>query len=247
MVNFDYTAAITKIRISHMQQTYVRGYTLFKIICVVLTLSFVFSPITSPLAQDASITLGAGTSAKANNDVINVTALMKDRILGNPDAPVTIIEYASMTCIHCANFHNNVYPAVKAELIETGKVKFILREFPLDGVALRASMMARCAPEDKFFGLVEVLFANQKRWVGADDPVAAMSKLGKLAGLTDARIQACLANTDLETALLKTRQDASSTYDVRSTPTFVFNNGAEVESGVLQLDRIQKIVNKLTR
>jgi protein-disulfide isomerase len=172
---------------------------------------------------------------------------MKDRVLGDADAPVTVIEYASMTCMHCAEFHNAVLPTLKKDLIDTGKVRFVFREFPLDAVALRASMMARCAPEDKFSGLIEVLFANQKRWVGADDPIAAMSKLGKLTGLSEERINACLGNSELETAILKSRQDAAANYKVNATPTFVFNGGAEVESGVIPADDFKKIVEKLSR
>tara|TARA_Y100001960_G_scaffold234779_2_gene247095 strand:- start:475 stop:1248 length:774 start_codon:yes stop_codon:yes gene_type:complete len=185
------------------------------------------------------------TELDSDTNVTDVDAMMQDRVLGDANAPVTVIEYASMTCIHCANFHNNNLDEMMSELIDTGKVKYIFREFPLDAVALRASMMARCAPEDKFFGLLEVLFANQKRWVGAQNPINAMTKMGKLAGLSDAEIDACLANKDLETALLETRQTAQTEFNVRSTPTFVFNNGEAVESGVLPVSRIEEIIETL--
>jgi protein-disulfide isomerase len=233
-----------------MKHTHVRGYTLFTLVFTVLALSFMFSPVTQSLAEETAETTVIEAAEKtepavSEDTVINVKDLMKDHVMGDENAPVTVIEYASMTCMHCANFHNTVFPYVKSELIDTGKVKFIFREFPLDGVALRASMMARCAPADKFHSLIEVLFAQQKRWVGADNPVVAMSKLGKLAGVSDERLAACLSNTELESALLRTRQDAASTYSVKATPTFVFNNGAEVESGVLPIDEFKKIVEKL--
>lgn len=182
----------------------------------------------------------------ARDDIaVDVDSVMQDRVLGSADAPVTIIEYASMTCSHCANFHNNVMGDLKRDLIDTGEVRYIFREFPLDAVALRASMMARCAPKDKFFGLLDVLFANQKRWVGAANPVEAMAKMGKLAGLTDSQIATCMADKDLETALLETRQNAQTEFDINSTPSFVFNDGAAVESGVLPIERIKEIVDGL--
>jgi len=231
-----------------------RGITLFALFTAIMTLSFMFTPLHSVLAADTAedsvvieSTASAPSTVAVDDSEINVPDLMQDRVIGDVNAPVTVIEYASMTCMHCAHFHNTVYPTVKKELIDTGKVKFIFREFPLDGVALRASMMARCAPEDKFHSLLEVLFANQKRWVGAADPIDAMSKLGKLAGLSETRMKACLANTDLETKILETRQDATQTYKVNATPTFVFNNGAEVESGVLPANEFKKIVDTLTQ
>ena len=206
---------------------------------------------TAPAAEetaDETVVIESETTAEtttAANAPMSVDAMMEDRFLGDADAPVTVIEYASMTCMHCATFHNEHLGKVKSDLIESGQVKFIFREFPLDAVALRASMMARCAPKDKFFGLLEVLFANQKRWVGASDPIDAMTKMGKLAGLSDTEIDACLANKELETALLETRQNAQAKYNVNSTPSFVFNDGAIVESGVLPAARIQEIVEGL--
>ncbi len=197
-------------------------------------------------AGSETVVIESSTTITTMSDTdIDVDALMQDRVLGNPDAPVTVVEYASMTCSHCANFHNDHLPAIKKELIETGEVKFIFREFPLDGVALRASMMARCAPADKFFGLLEVLFANQRRWVGADDPIDAMTKMGKLAGISDARMEACLSNKELETALLEGRQNATKTYELNSTPSFVFNDGAHVQSGVTDVEGFRKIISGL--
>ena len=222
-----------------MMTTRLRNFGLFTLFIAVLGIGALN-------AQAETVAVGASTgSDAATSTEINVADVMKDRVLGDPSAPVTVIEYASMTCMHCANFHNTVLPYVKSDLIETGKVKLIYRDFPLDAVALRASMMARCAPEDKYFNLLEVLFANQKRWVGAADPVQAMAKLGKLAGLSDARLSACLRNTDLETEILKSRQNASAAYKVSSTPTFIFNDGAAIESGVIPIEDFKKIVEKV--
>lgn len=197
-------------------------------------------------AGDETVVIESTTTTTTVSDTdIDVASVMQDRVLGDANAPVTVIEYASMTCGHCATFHNDYLPEVKSQLIETGQVKFIFREFPLDAVALRASMMARCAPEDKFFGLLEVLFSNQRRWVSAQDPVEAMAKLGKLAGISDARFEACMMNQELETALLQQRQNATTEFNVNSTPTFVFNNGAKVQSGAMGVDAFKEIISGL--
>lgn len=211
--------------------------------------------VVADTAEEANAAINAGqetvviesttTTTTMSDTDIDVDSIMQDRFIGNADAPVTVVEYASMTCSHCANFHNEKLAAVKQELIETGEVKFIFREFPLDAVALRASMMARCAPQDKFFGLLQVLFANQRRWVGADDPIKAMAKMGKLAGISDARFEACLMSKDLETAILEGRQTATTEFKVNSTPSFVFDNGAHVESGAIDVNRFKEIIGKL--
>src|SRR5271168_4105284 len=115
-----------------------------------------------------------------------------DHVLGKADAPITIIEYASLTCPHCAEFNKEVLPEVKAKYIETGKAKLIYRDFPLDQWALRASVLARCAPADKYFGFVDVLFQNQVTWATAKDPMAALEKIGMLGGVSSAQFSACM-------------------------------------------------------
>ena len=178
---------------------------------------------------------------------MNVTEMMADRVLGDAAAPVTIIEFASYTCSHCAAFHNNVLPKVKEQLISTGKAKLILREFPLDKFALKASLLARCAPADKYYDFAEVIFRNQDRWVKSEDPVKALKQLGSLTGMDDAQMETCLNNTEMENALLKRVTDAQAQYKVSATPTFVFNEGAEQFSGTQTPERFQEVVDQLTR
>lgn len=178
---------------------------------------------------------------------MNVTEMMADRVLGDAAAPVTIIEFASYTCGHCAAFHNNVLPTVKEQLISTGKAKLILREFPLDKFALKASLLARCAPADKYYDFVEVIFRNQDRWVKSEDPIKSLKQLGSLTGMDDAQMETCLNNTEMENALLKRVTDAQAQYKVSATPTFVFNEGAEKFSGTQTPERFEEVVNQLTR
>src|SRR5271170_2235265 len=125
-----------------------------------------------------------------------------DHVLGKADAPITIIEYASLTCPHCAEFNKEIIPELKAKYVETGKARLIYRDFPLDQWALRASVLARCAPSDKYFGFIDVLFQNQETWATAKDPMAALEKIGKLGGVSSERFNACMQDRALQDAVL---------------------------------------------
>jgi protein-disulfide isomerase len=146
-----------------------------------------------------------------------------DHVLGKADAPITIIEYASLTCPHCAEFDAETLPKIKEKWIDTGKAKLVFRDFPLDGLALRAAMLARCAPPDRYFGYIDVLFHSQKSWMKADDPVLALSRIARLGGMSDQQFQACLSNEALQKAVAASRQTAEKDYGVESTPTFFVN------------------------
>lgn len=177
---------------------------------------------------------------------IDAPKAMEDRVLGNADAPVTIIEYASMTCSHCAHFHNTILADVKKELIDTGKAKLIFRDFPLDQFAMKAAMMSRCADHGKYFDLTEVIFKNQERWIKSEDPLKSLEQLGTLAGMDVDYINACVNSAELEHGLLAKVQDAQSKYNIKSTPTFIFNDGAEQFSGAQDVSKFVEIVNKLS-
>jgi protein-disulfide isomerase len=146
-----------------------------------------------------------------------------DRILGKADAPVTIFEYASLTCPHCADFEKNFLPKIKADWIETGKAKLIFRDFPLDGSALKAAMVARCAPPERFYGFVDVLFSQQGAWATGGDPTAVLERLAKLGGMGQEKFDACMKDDALQNKILAGRLAASNDYKVESTPTFFIN------------------------
>jgi protein-disulfide isomerase len=152
-----------------------------------------------------------------------------DRVLGKADAPITIVEYASLTCPHCADFNKDIMPELKARYVETGKAKLIYRDFPLDQIALKASMLARCAPADKYFSFIDVLFQNQGTWATAKDPVAALEKLGKLGGVSSEQFQACMANQGLADAVLGERLRGAQEFKVEGTPT-VLVNGKKIDT-----------------
>jgi len=146
-----------------------------------------------------------------------------DRILGKAEAPITIIEYASLTCPHCAHFDVTVLPKLKEKWIDTGKAKLILRDYPLDEPALRAAMVARCAPADRFYPLIDTFFAQQEQWATSRDYRAALEKLVKLGGMSDKEFKACISDKKLEDQVAQSRLVASQQLGVDATPTFFIN------------------------
>ena len=183
----------------------------------------------------------AATSAPAQ-EAIDATAALQERSIGSPDAPVTVVEYFSYTCPFCANFHNDVYGELKEKYVDTGKVRFVYREFPRDGVDLRAGMMARCADPRRYAGLVQVLFKNQPNWTRSSDPVAELAKIGRLAGIDDALFQSCLASEELANGILAKRQDANAR-GVQSTPTFEI--GGRMFPGSRSIEEFSEIIDPL--
>jgi len=166
-----------------------------------------------------------------------------DRVLGKDDAPVTVIEYASMTCPHCAHFAETTYPELKKRYIDTGKVKYIFREFPLDPLAAGASMLARCAEKDKFFSVLDLLFHTQAQWA-VQNPIEPLFNVVKQAGYSRDAFNACLDTRTNENskkilaAIESTRNRASDKLGVNSTPTF-FINGKRVP-GALSIEELDK-------
>jgi protein-disulfide isomerase len=187
----------------------------------------------------------AVVSAPAHaQSAIDTAAALKERVIGDPAAPVTMIEYASLTCPHCASFHNDTYKAFKERFIDTGKVRMIYRDFPLDGVALRAAMMARCTIDQRYFGLLQVLYKSQANWSRASDPLAELALVGRLAGIDEATFDACMASEELLDGVLKIRQQGTAD-GVRSTPTFVI--AGKVYPGSRSLDEFAKIIEPLLK
>jgi len=151
------------------------------------------------------------------------TQTSSDRVLGKADAPITIFEYASLTCPHCAAFETETLPKLKKEWIDTGKAKLILRAFPLDGSALKASVLARCAPPERFYGFIETLFASQLAWARSDDPTPGLERIAKLGGMSEEQFKACMSNNAIEKEVLAMRMQGAKQYGVESTPTFFIN------------------------
>ena len=155
---------------------------------------------------------------------------LPDIVLGKADAPVTIIEYASMTCPHCAHFHETTYPELKKRYIDTGKVRFIFREFPLDPLAAGASMLARCADKEKFYPLIETLFQQQTKWA-VEKPIPQLMAIAKQAGMSEQTFNACLSDQKMLDAMQAEQKRATEKFGVNSTPT-LFVNGKKHVGGV---------------
>jgi protein-disulfide isomerase len=149
-------------------------------------------------------------------------AKVPDMILGNADAPVTLVEYASYTCPHCAQFHDTVFKDLKKDYIDTGKVKFVFREVYFDRYGLWAAMVARCGGDTRYFGISSMLFDQQKEWAASEDPavvVENLKKIGRTAGMDDATIQACMENAPMAEAMVAKFQENMAKDKVEGTPT----------------------------
>lgn len=167
---------------------------------------------------------------------------LQDMILGEADAPVTIIEYASLTCPHCAAFHKQVYPMIKEEYIDTGKAKLIFREFPFDSIATAGFMLARCAEPKHYFGFIDVMFEQQSDWLGLGSPMEGIQEIARQGGFSDEQFQECLTDSDVLEGIRWIQERGAKEFEVQSTPTF-FINGVKVV-GARPFEVLQTIIEK---
>jgi protein-disulfide isomerase len=161
-------------------------------------------------------------------------------VYGKADAPVTIIEYASLTCPHCAAFHTDIMPGVKQRLLDTGKARLVFRDFPLDQLALRAAVMVRCNAGDRRQAMLDVVFSSQATWRAAADPVAALMNIGRASGMTDQDLETCFNNQPVIDGVIQQRLDAEKAFKVGSTPSFVI--GGKLYSGGLSVEQLAVLV-----
>lgn len=173
----------------------------------------------APAAPAAAAPTPSGTVDMAK---LLADGALPDKVLGNADAPVTIVEYASMTCGHCASFHRSTLPEIKKNYIDTGKARLILREFPFDPRAEAGFMLARCA-DDKYFAMVDVLFQQQSNWVSVDNAREALLQIARLAGFSQESFEACLTDQKLLDDVRAVRARGADEFGVDSTPTFFIN------------------------
>ena len=166
-----------------------------------------------------------------------------DLALGDPDAPVTVIEYFSLTCPHCRWFHQNIYDPLKRDYVDAGKVRFVARDFPLNAPALQAAVLARCAGRDRYLAFIDVLFSTFDNWAGSRDYTEKLAQIGELGGVSRDRFDACLADKDLENAIFQTIASAQAEYDVSSTPTVIVNG--ERYEGKMSFEALAKHIDRL--
>lgn len=204
---------------------------------------FYFGTSSGPLASLAS---GGGSQ--------NVELKPTDMVHGSANAPVTIVEYASMTCPHCAAFQKDVIPLLNKDYVEPGKVKVVFREYPLDGAARMASAVARCLSGDQYFSFIDLLFKNQMNWIKdfdnngsltREDVLEGLTQQGRVAGLSREKVQAC-ADDPMNLALVDANwMEGQTKFNVNSTPTFIING--TTHSGEIPYNELQKILDPLVK
>ncbi|WP_043361070.1 thioredoxin domain-containing protein [Belnapia sp. F-4-1] len=174
---------------------------------------------------------------------------LADRGVGRTDAPVTVTEFYSLTCSHCAAFHRNTFPEVKRDLIETGTLRLVWVDFPLDQLALAGACVARSLPPERYEGFIGALLANQDRWAFTrGDPREELAKMAALAGMSRGKYDEVLADDGLKRAILTQRQQAEQQYNVSATPSFSFRGRKTVnQSGDMSFDRFKTLVEEARR
>jgi len=188
-------------------------------------------------AQSLPASTGSVDEAK-----LLAVATLKDMIEGEENAPVTIVEYASFTCNHCASFTKNTMPGIREKYIKTGKARLIFREFAYDQRAMAASMLVRCVSEDRYFPFTQLLFEKQPSWAFVNDARPPLIQLSKLAGLSEEQFNACFQQQAVLDGLNETRTTASEEFNVQATPTF-FINGKQY-AGALSVEQMSAIIDR---
>jgi len=183
-----------------------------------------------------------GAPAASFGQAPGPTVTPQDHVLGKKDAPITIIEYASLTCPHCAEFDRDTLPKIKENWIDTGKAKLVFRDFPLDRLALKAAMLARCAPPDRYFAFIDTLFQTQRTWELASNPEQELERIAKLGGISDEQFKKCMADEKLADAVTASRYTAEKDYGVDSTPTFFINGVKMNPNGAQPYDVFNKVL-----
>jgi protein-disulfide isomerase len=203
--------------------------------------AFEFAGQTQPSAV-VNATLLVSPAEAATSDELLVAGPLGEKTMGDPNAPNTVIEYASLTCPHCQRFREDTFDAFKKKYIDTGEVYFIFREFPLNPLDTAAIMLTNCIPEERFFPLVDLLYEQQANWAYVDKPAEALLNIVRQAGFTQESFTACLKDQKVLDGVDWVRSRASDKFGVDSTPTFFFNG--QKMSGEITLDQIDGILAK---
>lgn len=211
--------------------------------------STAFVALATALGMSAlpALTEPALAQAAVSETELMASNALPDMALGDPKAPVTVIEYASMTCPHCATFTEKTFPDIKKKYVDTGKVRFIFREFPLDNLAAAVFMLARCNAEtnsDKYFAFIDTMFRQQRTWA-VEKPLEPLLTISKQAGFTQETFNACLSNQKVLDGIEAMRQRAVDKFKVQSTPSFFING--KLYTGALSVDEMSKIIDPLIK
>ena len=180
---------------------------------------------------------------EGKSKIVDTLEALETKSIGNKEAPIKMLEFASLTCGHCAKFHNEVLPVIKEKYILTGKIYFTYKDFPLDKFALKASIISRCSGNDNYFKFLDVFYKKQSSWTRTKDPFKSLLKIAKIGGIKDEEIKVCVGNKSIEDGLLKDRLNSSKKYDITATPTLYFNG--EKYKGDLTLEALELKINSI--
>jgi len=170
---------------------------------------------------------------------------LADHVLGPDKAPLTIIEYASFSCSHCGTFYKEILPELEKKYIETGKVRFIYRDFPMNRYDLKAAALAHCMPSEQFYPFVKTLFNNAGTWLANPKPEAVLLQYAALGGLSNEKAQACMDDEKMLDAFVERRAKAIKKYDINATPTFIFNDSEDKIIGAVPIDTFTAAIDKI--
>lgn len=201
--------------------------------------------IVAPLAAAAVLRMNPVIAQASLMQQLLEPGPLPDKVFGRLDAPVTVVEYASITCHFCMKFHSETWPSLKEKYVDTGKVRFIMREFPLDPLATAGFMLARCAGDDKWYPVLDLLYRTKESWGHSQNPADALLQTLRQAGFTKDSFEACLKNDELYTGVRAVAEKGSKTFGVNSTPTFFING--EKKTGALTLAEFDTILEPLLK
>jgi protein-disulfide isomerase len=216
--------------------------TIFALVAAAILVGVTVFIVTMKGEEDTGLPVAAASNGEAAPtvamDELLTPGAVPDHVLGDANAPVTVVEYASLSCSHCREFHDKTLPEVKKRLIDTGKIRFIYRDFPLDQYATAGAMLARCS-EGKYFPIVDAFFAQQDGLLNSgENAFKWLQDFAKQVGFTQATMEACLSNQSLMDNIMAVRQRASEKFGVSSTPTFFFNG--KIKRGALTIEEFEQ-------
>lgn len=174
--------------------------------------------------------------------IVDTETALTELVLGQDDAPVEVIEYASLACPACKHFHENVFPQIKADYIDTGKIRFIYRDFPTNTPALAAAMIARCAGPERHKGMIDIFFDTQSQWGRSENPLQALTMVARMAGLGPNDVDQCVKNSALMNGIQKKAQTAHEEQGVNATPTVLV--AGEIVEGAMEVDKLKAAIDK---
>jgi protein-disulfide isomerase len=189
-----------------------------------------------------AVSLMLFTATTSFAEKVSLDEAMAEKSIGNPNAPITMIEYSSLTCSHCAAFHTDTLPSIKKDYIDTGKLRLVFWDFPLGNLALAAAMIARCSGQNGYVPMTSALFLSQETWAQSEAPFDAIAGIAKLSGMSTYDIEACLNDSELLAAIQAKAKEAESLLGVKSTPTFFIEG--ETVAGNLSYSEFKNLLDK---